>query len=123
MLHISKLYLDQEGIAIIVGGETQAAVYYAVLENPHCAIHVIKRLVNERQEKRLMYTTIATIANKLCNKGILTRQNVHQTKPEYRYTVLVPYDELIETAFSQLFSKLAKEFPQAMLDAAIVFME
>lgn len=110
---ITKLYLNETGLAIFLGGKTQELVYRAVLAE--CgSIRSIRAFVNAQVDAPLAYTTIATIANKLCRKGVLARENVNQWKPEYRYTVLISQQELIKCGIHLVITKLLTEFPNAL---------
>jgi predicted transcriptional regulator len=98
-IKITHVYLALGGIAMFLGGETQSAVYLAVLARPSANIHIIQRYIEVYHGKTIAYTTVATLANRLCDKGILKRStDPDKAKREYTYTALITSDDLIAYA-------------------------
>ena len=104
-----RLHLNCTGLAIFLGGTTQVAVYRAVLEQPGTLRRVLNR-VNEEYGP-IAYTTVATIANKLCDKGILERVKTDNPKTEYVYTARYTEAELIRCCANLVIDKLNEEYP------------
>jgi len=98
-IKITHVYLALGGIAMFLGGETQAAVYLAVLASPGANIHIIQKYIEVYHGINVAYTTVATLANRLCDKGILKRStDPNKAKLEYTYTALINDRELITYA-------------------------
>jgi len=110
---MNKVYLDQTGLAVFLGGKTQELVYRAV-QAKSGSVTSIRSYVNAKLDKPLAYTTVATIANKLCDKGILKRVNAYKTihnKPEYCYSILLDENRLVRCAMHRILTKLLEEQP------------
>lgn len=112
---VNRVYLDLEGLALFLGGETQAVIYSCVLAMPGATIKRIQSYLTE-EYKPIAYTTVATTANRLVDKGILARHNTgSKGKPEYVYTALINYDALVDAAIGNVIAALRDQFPDQML--------
>lgn len=115
---IPRLHLNQDGIAMFLGGELQAAVYIDVLDHPG-----ILRDIHERMQRTyrqgVAYTTIASVANKLCKKGILKREKAINGR-DYIYTALIEEDELINICVMLVVHKLYEEYKETLLHAMAI---
>ena len=109
--NIPRLHLNCTGLAMFLGGETQARVYYAVMEQPGTLRRVLDVVNGSRIHKPLAYTTVATIANKLVDKGILRRKQTGALKVEYTYTVAIAEDDLIARCIDRVVLRLLEEYP------------
>ena len=98
-IKITHVYLALGGIAMFLGGETQSAVYLAVLARPNANIHIIQKYIEVYHGINIAYTTVATLANRLCDKGILRRTtDPNKAKREYTYSALINDRDLIAYA-------------------------
>lgn len=111
-----RLHLGQDGLAMFLGGELQVAVYSDVLDHPGTTIRQAYERMRKTYRDVLAYTTVSTVATKLCDKGILQRVK-HATKADYLYTAAVEEDELIARCVQLVVDKLNEEYPEELLDA------
>jgi len=89
-------------------GELEKQIMDIVWENRFCSV----RDVNEKLGKKLAYTTIATILNRLYEKGLVTR---HEGKNGYIYSPKISKEK-----YSQNIAKsFIKTFINSFGDAAI----
>lgn len=94
-IKITHVYLELDGLAMFLGGETQSAIYLAVLARPNANIHQIQKYIKVYHGIEVEYTTVATVANRLCDKHILKRDlNPNTARKEYTYTALISDGEL-----------------------------
>lgn len=105
---IPRLYLNLDGLATLLGGEGQAAVFRAA-QTPGTLRQVMDRV--NLDYGPVAYTTVATIANKLCDKGILYRIKKHGNRVEYTYGTAYEEDALIDECVKAVIIKLRDEFP------------
>lgn len=98
-IKITHVYLELGGLAMFLGGNTQCAVYLAVLARPSANVKRIQKYIDVFHGINVAYTTVATVANRLCDKGILMRQiDPNATKVEYIYTALISDRDLLAYA-------------------------
>lgn len=113
-MKMPRLHLNQDGLAMFLGGELQVAVYLQVLDNPGILRDVHGRMQHTYRQG-VAYTTVATVANKLCDKGILKRER-HSNGRDYTYTALIDENTLIEIALALIVRKLYNEYKETLQD-------
>lgn len=117
---IPRLYLNFNGLAMLLGGESQARVFCAVLEYPGILRRVMETVNDDPAYEPIAYTTVATIANKLCDKGILKRTKIDGAKVEYVYRAEYTEDELIALCIDTVMIRLREEYPEYISRACFV---
>jgi len=113
-----RLHLLQDGLAMFLGGELQVAVYTDMLDHPGTTIRQTYDRMRQTYRDQLAYTTVSTVANKLCDKGVLHRKK-HATKADYLYTASVEENELIARCVQLVVDKLREEYPDELAFAIV----
>lgn len=112
---ITRLHLNQNGLAMFLGGELQTAVYLEFLDHPGTLREIHTRMQHTYRQG-VAYTTIASVANKLCKKGILKRAKLG-TARDYTYTAVIDEDALIEYCIARIVKHLHSEYDMQLADA------
>jgi len=109
-MEINRIYLKETGLAMFLGGESQVSVFRAIAKRPGGTIlRAVARELHRDGNSTIAYTTIATLANKLCDKGILRREKINMHA--YRYHALFTEQEIIRQGITYVFRLFADQFP------------
>lgn len=107
---ITRLYLTENKLAMFLGGDGLARTFSCIAEKPGTLRDIHQYYITRYPP--IAYTTLATHANKLVEKGFCVRRNTGGARIEYTYRTLYSPDALLAYGIDIVLRTLERAYPK-----------